>query len=145
MITWSKDKYLDEICVDINKYISNYGTKEYYIFGMKQENRPHVKLTPTSSKVLKDLFDRSGYSIEFYQKNEKYCSSCGEIHTRNNCHCRGVCSFCDQRPINIGLRLDVRLNKVVARKLIKTIIFAMENKLIIDKSSRLNLGSRVKS
>jgi hypothetical protein len=147
MITWSTDKHLGVICSDMNKYIAGYDINDYYIYGMQQTDRPHVKISPEPCEQLATIFKMSGYTSEFATTNSRYCSACDDTHTLNACHCPGdgtPCVYCDQNVTMIGLRLDVRQDKVVARQLIKTIIFAMEGKLITDKTSRLDLGTKVK-
>jgi hypothetical protein len=138
MITWAEDTNLDRICAGINKHIINYEMKDYYIFGLQQEDRPHVRITPKCPAPLKDLFIKSGYSLEV-RNTERYCSSCDATHAHGNCHCDTGCEYCDPSVVGIGLRRDIRKDIASSKKLIKTIIFAIEDKLILSSSSKLSL------
>lgn len=140
MVTWSDDVNLERICEGINKYISGYKMKDYYIFGLQQADRPHVRISPACPQSLVDLFAKSGYALEVRDTNEKYCGSCDSTHVSGNCHCDGAgCDYCDATIVSIGLRHDVRNDIVACRKLVKTIIFAVEEKLILNKDSKLKL------
>lgn len=145
MVTWSDDINLERICDGINKYISNYKMKDYYIFGLQQGDRPHVRITPECPQSLRDLFLKSGYALEVRNNNERYCGECDTHHTLGDCHCGGdnTCPYCNPEVISIGIRRDIRGDVDACRKLIKTIMFAIEGKLVLDKNSKLNLGRRV--
>ena len=143
MITWSNDINLDRICDGLNKYIANYDMKDYYIFGLQQADRPHVRINPKCPDSLKNLFLKSGYTVE-EGITERYCRDCDANHSEHDCHCEDGCEYCDPNVIGIGLRKDVRGDVDAAKKLIKTIIFALEDKLIIDRTSKLTLGRRVR-
>ena len=144
MITWTSDLHLSEICENIN--IVGYKMRDYYIYGLQMESRPHVRITPRASPSLKKLFASSPYVLEVKEVRTRYCGECDTEHTSTTCCCNGArgCGVCDDKVISIGLRLDIRQNIKVANKLIKTIIFAMENKLILGKQSKLNLGKSVR-
>lgn len=147
MVTWSDDINLERICEGINKYISNYEMRDYYIFGLQKEDRPHVRISPDCPQLLKDLFINSGYTLEIRANDERYCAECDTSHTQGDCHCdgdtRSNCQYCSPLIVSLGLRRDIRNDIDACRKLIKTIIFAMEDKLVLDKNSRLHLGRKV--
>lgn len=141
MITWSGDANLESICEDINKYISRYKMKNYYIYGLQQVDRPHVRISGGVEVALVNLFNRSGYEIEpVASGEERYCSRCDGMHTSGDCCCTGKCELCDSTTVAIGLRRDIRSKKEVARRLIKTLIFSAEGKLLIDDDSVIHLG-----
>jgi hypothetical protein len=146
MITWSDDVNLDKICVDINKYISSYKMKSYFIYGLQGQERPHVRVAPAVTPVLVDLFKQSKYLLETKEVAERYCADCDTKHWHGECCCDTDlgCELCHENNITIGIRRDIRGNVPVARKLIKTIIFGLEDKLVIAPSSKLNLGRRVR-
>lgn len=144
MITWSDDINMNRICEGMDKHLVHFKMKEYYIFGLQQNDRPHVRLSPPCPKSLAGLFERSGYILEIRDTAHKYCSDCDENHSTGNCHCsEGYCKFCNPDVVAIGLRRDVRNDITVCRKLIKTVIFAVENKLVVENNAKLNLGRRV--
>jgi len=143
-ITWSNDANLDRICLDINKYISNYRMRNYYIYGLQQDNRPHVAVAPYASPLLIDLFKRSNYTLEVKEKALRYCDNCDTSHSLGDCCCDSKCGLCDRRNITIGLRRDVRSSPAIARKLVKTIIFSLEGKLVAPPTVKLNLGRHVR-
>lgn len=146
MITWSDDVNLDKICLDINKYISNYKMKNYFIYGLQGQERPHVRIAPKITPVLVDLFGQSKYLLETKEVAERYCAGCDTKHWHGECCCDTAigCELCLEDNITIGIRRDIRGNIPVARKLIKTIIFGLEDKLVIEPSSKLNFGRRVR-
>jgi hypothetical protein len=144
LITWSGDVNLDSICEDINKYISRYKMKNYYIYGLQQADRPHVRVSGSADVAVVDLFKRSGYELEIVtDKNGRYCAQCDNMHTSGDCCCTNKCELCDPDTVSIGLRRDVRSNKLTARKLIKTLIFSTEGNLIVNSKSLLHLGRSV--
>ncbi len=143
MVTWSDDVNLDRICEGINKYISKFEMKEYHIYGLCQEDRPHVRISPTCPKSLVELFQRSGYTLEVRDSNDRHCNDCDDTHSPGNCHCEGSCEYCRPDVIAIGLRRDIRGDTASCRRLIKTLVFALEEKLILEPDSKLHLGRRV--
>ena len=146
MITWSDDANLDIICTDINKYISSYKMKNYFIYGLQGQERPHVRIAPKVTPVLVDLFQKSKYILETKEKAERYCSNCDTKHWFGECCCSAAagCELCFEDNITIGLRRDIRSNPTIARKLIKTVNFGLEDKLVLSPTSKLNLGRRVR-
>lgn len=146
MITWSDDANLDKICIDINKYISSYKMKNYFIYGLQGQERPHVRVAPKVTPVLQELFKQSNYLLDTKEVAERYCADCDTKHWHGECCCnndRG-CELCQEDNITIGLRRDIRSNVIMSRKLIKTVIFGLEDKLILSPTSKLNLGRRVR-
>lgn len=147
----SGDVNLNDICTDINKYISGYAIRHYHIYGLKQERRPHIQILGSANVApLVQLVQDAGYTILTSGRNLRYCEDCDEKHyaasatSARNCCCSGKCNMCDPSAISIGLRLDIRRNPVAARKLIKTIIFGIEGKLVVDPRSKLDLGAKIK-
>ncbi len=146
MITWSEDVNLNRICKDLNKGVSRFKMRDYHIYGLRQEDRPHVRISPECPLQLKVLFLKSGYKLEVVEENQRYHASCDANHSVGDCCCGvdGGCDYCNPNTINIGLRRDVRSDSKIARKLIKTIIFAVEGKLVLEAKSKLSLGRRVR-
>lgn len=141
MVTWSDDVNLERICEGINKYIAHYKMNNYHIYGLQLGDRPHVRISPRCPEVLKDLFKRSGYVLEVKEVSERHCSDCDDTHSLGNCHCEldEGCTFCRLDTVSIGIRRDIRSNIQMTRKLIKTIIFAVEDKLIVGPDVKLKL------
>lgn len=152
MLTWSNDVNLDEICEGMNKHLSKFQMRDYYVFGLQTSSRPHIRLsigkgTPNCPKELMDLFERSRYTLEIKPAEGLYCPECDTTHTFGDCCCtgdEGSCSLCDPDTVSIGIRRDIRNNILTSKKLIKTIIFALESKLVIETKSKLELGRSVR-
>lgn len=152
MFTYSEADYnLEKICGSLNsKYLANFKTYKYRVYGLRTAGRPHVVLTfPTKEKLVQihELFRVSGYRLNIEVSDTVYCPDCEADHDPGNCHCGGnihSCVFCSGVTCSIGLRRDVRASVKVAQKLIKTIMFSVESKLLLNNNSRLFLGRNVK-
>ena len=121
MLSFTEDDYdLDYICTGLfDEFKLGHN---YHVFGLKQRNRPHVRIL-TSNAVftiqLMSLFSRSDLALDVLQNR-----------TENR--------------LSIGLRRDIRKNISLSRKLIKTIIYSIEGKLKAKRSFKISLGRKIK-
>jgi len=116
MLTFNiKDYNLSVICTSLKKGLNKFKIKDYYIFGLKLEGRPHLTINQTIPTELKNLLIKSNVLFKKEAPKEK-------------------------DTIRIGLRKDVRENTLFAKNLIKTIIFAYENKLVYNPEFKIEHG-----
>ncbi len=125
-ITYTEDDFDLPKILDKNNYLDGFNIKyTYHIFGLRRNNRPHVRLitrNPAYTMQLMSLFHRSNLSLDVVKDTTERTVD----------------------RVNIGIRRDIRHNTAMTRKLIKTIIYSLEGKLTLGSKFKIDLGRRVK-
>lgn len=108
------DKFLDKIQIqnlDMNQFKTGHS---YHIYGLIMDGRPPMRIVSNSNgfpydkhfNVINRFFNDNGIEVERDESG-------------------------DDKWIGIGLRLDVRKDFKIAARIVRTIVFYLENKLVL--------------
>jgi hypothetical protein len=117
-----KDYNLKKIRID-SKLFNLLTTYSYRVYGLLQENNPPV-LIEFNSNVVDDKFNEKLKIIDkFFEENQIKCISEDSE---------------DGNKIFIGLRKDIRKHVILCSSILQTIVYGLENRLVIKKGFKID-------